>query len=58
MLLKTIAYTTGVTTSGTPGTAGAHTTLAVTDKLQVHYIINVLLMGIWVTMLLSLLLLI
>ena len=29
---KTIAYTTGVTTSGTPGTAGAHTTIAVTDQ--------------------------
>jgi len=26
---KTIAYTTGVTTSGTPGNAGAHTTIAV-----------------------------
>ena len=29
---KTIAYTTGVTTSGTPGSAGAHTTIAVTDQ--------------------------
>ena len=29
---KSIAYTTGVTTSGTPGNAGAHTTIAVTDQ--------------------------
>ena len=29
---KTIAYTTGVTTSGTPGSSGAHTTIAVTDQ--------------------------
>ena len=28
---KTTAYTTGVTTSGTPGNAGAHTTIAVTS---------------------------
>ena len=28
---KTTAYTTGVTTSGTPGSAGAHTTIAVTS---------------------------
>ena len=28
---KTSAYTTGVTTSGTPGSAGAHTTIAVTS---------------------------
>ena len=28
---KTVAYSTGVTTSGTPGNAGAHTTIAVTS---------------------------
>ena len=29
---KTVAYSTGVTTSGTPGNAGAHTTIAVTSS--------------------------
>ena len=36
---KTTAYTTGVTTSGTPGSSGAHTTIAPTDAtpMVLHY---------------------
>ena len=48
---KTNAYTTGVTTNGTPGQVGAYTQIAVINLLQRHYTINVHNMLIWVTML-------
>ena len=45
---KTTAYTTGVTTNGTPGSSGAYTQILQQLLLQWYYITNVQLMDTWV----------